>query len=546
MKSLLTLTILFFHFSLMAQTPIALMPDIQVSQVKLVENNITRLCYSTIDSSLYYLTYDGNIYKITAAGNPDLLVSSLGDHGLQTCQGMVIEDSVIYISGNNNVDSAYTTGYIMKGTLQPNNTRIWSVLAESVPYATSQKFDHFFSGLGINSTHDTLLLCSGSRGDHGEVRDNSGLFPNTRNLAITSVVLQIPLTAQGLIIPDDTTALDALELVYARGIRNTYDFAYNSSGELFGVENSGDRDHEDEMNWMQKGHHYGFPWVMGGTDNPQQYSWFNPAADLLINHNSGSWNQGAFTNDPAFPQKPAGLICDLPCRNDGPDAAYMRDSITGNTYDAAAVSQAIYSFTPHRSPLGLVFDVDSAFGSIYRGNGFVLSYTRGDSTLAGFSKLLSPFNDHGEDLQLLQMTKDSINQTYSFTATRIVSNFNFPIDAVLLDTSIYVIEIGYAGTSSLWKIDFPKATNTSVTENTLEEINLYPNPCKDKLHLQFNSAGKNSLITVYDVQGRNLVMNEMEYSGNTTTLDVETLAAGTYILQIRNGDQVLRRKFVKK
>jgi glucose/arabinose dehydrogenase len=272
MKYLLTLTILFFHFSLMAQTPIALMPDIQVSQVKLVENNITRLCYSTLDSSLYYLTYDGNIYKVTAAGNPDLLVSSLGDHGLQTCQGMVIEDSVIYISGNNNVDSAYTTGYIMRGTLQPNNTRIWSVLAESVPYATSQKFDHFFSGLGINATHDTLLLCSGSRGDHGEVRDNSGLFPNTRNLAITSVVLQIPLTAQGLIIPDDTTALDALELVYARGIRNTYDFAYNSTGELFGVENSGDRDHEDEMNWMQKGHHYGFPWVMGGTDNPQQYS----------------------------------------------------------------------------------------------------------------------------------------------------------------------------------------------------------------------------------------------------------------------------------
>jgi hypothetical protein len=224
----------------------------------------------------------------------------------------------------------------------------------------------------------------------------------------------------------------------------------------------------------------------------------------------------------------------------------MRDSITGNTYDAGAVNQAIYSFTPHRSPLGLVFDVDSALGSIYRGNGFVLSYTRGDSTLAGFSKLLSPFNDHGEDLQLLQLTKDSINQSYSFTATRIVSNFNFPIDAVLLDTSIYVIEIGYAGTSSLWKIDFPKAVNTSVTENTLEEINLYPNPCKDKLHLQFNSAGKNSLITVYDVQGRNLVMNEMEYSGNTTTLDVENLAAGTYILQIRNGDQVLRRKFVKK
>lgn len=544
MKKLLLLSFIILRFNTSAQTPVALFPDIQVSQVKIVENNVTRLCYSSVDNAFYYLTYFGNVYKVTTAGNPDLLVATTSDHGIQICQGMVIKDSVLYILGNINVDSAYTTGYIVKGTLQANNTRIWSVMAETVPYATAQQFDHFLSGLGINVTEDTLIVCSGARGDHGEVRDNSGLFPNTRDLAITSVVLQIPLTAQGLIIPNDSAALDAMQLVYARGIRNTYDFAYNSSGELFGAENSGDRDHEDELNWMQRGHHYGFPWVCGGTDNPQQYSWFNPAADLLINHNSGSWNQGAFTNDPTFPQKPAGLICDLPCRNDGPDAAFMRDSITGNTYNAGAINEPIYSFTPHRSPLGLVFDVDSALGSIYRGNGFVLSYTRGDSTLAGSSKLLSPFNDHSEDIQLLRLVKDTVNQTYSFTATRIVSGFANPIDAVLLDTSIYVIEIGYAGTSSLWKIDFPKATNTSVVETSLEEIKLFPNPCKDKLHLQLNATVKNAEILIFDVAGK--MIQEVTYTGNSLSLNVEKLAAGTYVVQIRNGDQLIRRKFVKE
>ncbi|MFN0189901.1 MAG: T9SS type A sorting domain-containing protein [Bacteroidia bacterium] len=78
------------------------------------------------------------------------------------------------------------------------------------------------------------------------------------------------------------------------------------------------------------------------------------------------------------------------------------------------------------------------------------------------------------------------------------------------------------------------------------EIKLFPNPCKDKLHLQFNSAGKSSTITIYDLQGRNIVMNEIEHNSNTTTLDVENLEAGTYILQIRNGDQLFRKKFVKK
>jgi len=546
MKKKLMLLFILFTMDASAQTPIALFPDIQVSQVKFVANNVTRLCYSTLDASFYYSTYDGNIYRVTPSGTPDTLLYTINDHALQTCQGMVMYDSTIFIAGNNDVDSAYTTGYIMRGQLQANGTRLWSVQAATEPYPTAGQFDHHLSGLYLNKTNDTLYLCNGSRGDHGEVRDNNGLFPNARLFAINASIFQIPIANPGLIIPNDSAALDAQQLIFARGIRNTYDFAYNAEGDLFGAENSGDRDHEDELNFLQQGHHYGFPWIMGGTDNPQQHSWFNPAADLLINHNSGSWNQGAFTNDPAYPQKPAGLIFDLPCLNIGPDAAYMRDSITGTTYNAAALSQGIYSFTPHRSPLGLAFDTDSSFGGMYRGNGFVLSYTRGDSTLAGFSKLLSPFNDHSEDMQLLQMTKDVNNQTYSFTSTRIVSNFSHPIDAVILDTSIYVIEIGYANTSSLWRIDFPKALSSSLSENDNANIRVYPNPFTDHLQIEFNkSYSNNSIVKIFDVTGRCVDEKFINASNSMATLSMSALSSGTYILQIQMGDDLVRRKVMK-
>lgn len=548
MNKILSFLFILFCFQSRAQTPTPLFFDVTVNKVMTIKNYAARLCYSKVDQSFYYMTLSGDIYKVNQQGGTysDSLVYSSTDHSIQSCQGFVISDSVMYVSGNNDKDSLYTKGFLMKGVLQANNTRIWSTVAQTVPYLTSGPFDHWISGLGINKTADTLFLCSGSRGDHGEVGDNGGLTPFTRNLALTSLIFQIPITANGLIIPNDSIALDAQQLVFVRGIRNTYDMAFNASGDVFGAENSGDRDMEDELNWLQRGHHYGFPWLMGSSENPQQYPGYNPLADSLINHKSAAWMQGKFYNDSTFPQKPATLITDLPCLNNGPDAAFMRDSTSGLTYNASAIGQGIYSFTPHRSPLGLVFDTDSILGGIYNGNGFVLSYTRGDSLLSGFSKLLSPFNDASEDLLLLTMKKDTINHNYSFTSKRLVSRFQSPIDAVQLDTSIFVIEIGGSNSSSLWRIDFPKAT-TSIIEKEIIPFTIYPNPCKDYLQIHFNNNINGTIqIKLFDVSSRlinNFVINDFHA---TISIPTTGLSTGSYLLEIRKGDKVYHQKFVKE
>ncbi|MFI5218285.1 MAG: T9SS type A sorting domain-containing protein [Bacteroidia bacterium] len=443
---------------LLSQTPVALRPDISIAHVLNVELGVTRLAYNPIDHSFYYSTMSGNIYKIIMPPGGqayDTLIYTVSHHGVQYVQGMAFYDSSLYVSGNNEKSTPLTTGTIQRGDLVQGYSRVWVNVAHTVPYQTADAFDHLFSGMTLNPAGDTILICSGSRGDHGEVQTRYGVYPGLRNLPVTSLILQVPASAANLVIPNDSALLVSQGRVFAYGIRNTYDFEYNAKGDLFGVENSCDRDMEEEINWLRKGRNYGFPWMMGGSYNPQQFSWFNPAADLLINHNCWAWSLNAFYNDPSFPQKPAGLQLTLPCLNYGPDAAFMRDSAAGTTYNAAAASQAIRSFTPHRSPLGITIDKDSILGSDLRGNTFVLSYTRGNGALHDSSALLVPFNDSGEDLLMLKMEKDIPNDNYFFHAYKIAGGFNHPVDAVLLDTVMYVMEVDFSGTTSLWKINFP-------------------------------------------------------------------------------------------
>jgi glucose/arabinose dehydrogenase len=58
---------------------------------------------------------------------------------------------------------------------------------------------------------------------------------------------------------DDVATLKADGYLYAEGIRNAYDMAFDNGGNLFAVVNSADYDNPEDMFWVREGHHYGFP-----------------------------------------------------------------------------------------------------------------------------------------------------------------------------------------------------------------------------------------------------------------------------------------------
>jgi len=118
-----------------------------------------------------------------------------------------------------------------------------------------------FNGIIVSPDGNSLFINSGSRTDHGEVEDDGGVFPNTREVALTAKIFRLPATASNLLLPNDTNALRNAGYIFAEGTRNSFDFAWAPNGDLFATENGPDRDMSDELNWLRQGLHESVAWT---------------------------------------------------------------------------------------------------------------------------------------------------------------------------------------------------------------------------------------------------------------------------------------------
>jgi hypothetical protein len=70
--------------------------------------------------------------------------------------------------------------------------------------------------------------------------------------------------------------------------------------------------------------------------------------------------------------------------------------------------------------------------------------------------------------------------------------------------------------------------------NENKEINLYPNPVKDKLTINLGeNPEENFTIGIYDIMGRKVYMEEkMEINSSSIEINLSALPSGYYILQL--------------
>jgi hypothetical protein len=400
---------------------------------------------------------NGDIYQVNLQpGNSSTSnrVYTSANHGIsESAQGMAIGlDGTIYIVGNTTTNSNNSTfARIMKGVPAGGGARTWSLLAVTQPYGRSATaFDHVCNGMIVSPDGQYLYLNSGSRTDHGEVQSKGGVFPDTREVGLTAKILRLPTSGANLVLTNDINALRQAGYVFAEGTRNTFDFAFAANGDLFGTENGPDRDMSEELNWLRPGLHFGFPWRIGATDNPQQFPNYDPSTDKLLDPRFIAVNNGYYHNDPTFPPPPTNFA--EPVINLGPDADSYRDPTDGSIKDASALGQTVGTFTAHRSPLGLVFDTVGAMAPPFQYHGLMLSWTPGDPN---GTNVAGPFKDASQDMVDLNLTKLG-NTNYQATVTRIIGGFANPIDAEIIGNRIYVIE--YSGTQGIWEITFPPAS----------------------------------------------------------------------------------------
>ncbi len=538
--------------------PEALHEEVTIDLVAPISNLATRLAHDPATGDLYYMTISGEVMRVTIPDSGQVderQVHDRLDHALSAPQGMTFgPDGVLYLVSNEADEQRnFTRVVIRKGVPQTEGAddRIWRTIAESEPYPLSAAYNHLFNAVVLSPDDQYLYINSGSRTDHGEVQNNRGVHTDDpRELPITAALFKIPANAENLIIPTDEEALAASGLRVARGLRNTYALAFAGNGDLFGVENSGDRDDEEELNWLREGLHYGFPWRMGTNDTPQQFPGYDPQADLMINAN---YLAGHFSDDPNYPPVPEGRVFTDPIPNFGPDADKFRDPADGQVYDASDEGVSISSFTPHRSPLGLAFDMDSLLADPFRGGGFTLSFTPGspeDPNGRG------PFLDPSQDLLHLDLAKT--DQGYTLNATRIVGGFSTPVSGALVGNTMYIIETTLGSTDppqpGLWAVTLP--VFTSGVANTPDVIptwwldaEVYPNPTQGIARLAVVLERATTVqVEVVDVLGRTvqqLVPRALQQGRHAFEISLKHIPVGAYFVRVTAENRHLTRKVFK-
>ena len=306
---------IFFAAAAAAQSaPVVLDTNLQIRLIMNTTNssggNSIRIAKDPRNNQLYYSRMNGDIFQVNlqpGSGSTSTRVYTSANHGISgSAQGMAIgPDGTIYIAGNMNTNSNNNTfARIMKGvpaaaapgpglcSPQPSHTR------------SATTFDHVCNGIIVSPDSQYVYLNSGARTDHGEVQSKGGVFPNTREVALTAKILRLPASGSNLVLTNDINALQQAGYVFAEGIRNTFDFAFAANGDLFGTENGPDRDMSEELNWLRPGLHFGFPWRIGGADNPQQFPTYDPSTDKLLDSRFIAVSSGYYHNDPTFPPPP--------------------------------------------------------------------------------------------------------------------------------------------------------------------------------------------------------------------------------------------------
>jgi len=540
---LLAFVILCSSKFLLAQRVYPLVSGVTVDSILKVKINATKLATDPITGHLFYQTTDGSIYEVfmpSIGPVTDSLRFTSAQHGITSAQGLCFKDSTMYICGN--VWSSTTAiGKIVKAKLQPNGTRVWTNVVTTDVYPSADPGgDHGFSAVSIDPTGNYIYLSSGARTHLGEIRTNGGAWPNCREVPLTTRIFKFPINTVGLVLPNDSNLIDNSGYVFAWGTRNAYDMAWDANDTLFAIDNSGERDDPEELNWLRKGKNYGFPWNMGGNANALLQSPYNVNNDPLVNHNSVGYLSGWFANDPTFPHVPAGVTFTSPIRNYGTAGDFFRDSITGKVKEASALGTYITTFTPHRSPLGLVFDRDSVLAAPFRGQGFLTNFMPGgDST--GYSPIAPygipcPFVDPCRNLMQLHLTYNASIDNYQMTTSSIVSGLYLPVDAELVNSSLYIIE----NTGNIWRINFPAYTAIKSVEAQSSNIKIYPNPAQNNFTIQTPNTEK-QYVTVFDINGK-LILSQTIL--NTTTIDASNFNAGVYTISITGNTGVVTKKLV--
>jgi len=100
------------------------------------------------------------------------------------------------------------------------------------------------------------------------------------------------------------------------------------------------------------------------------------------------------------------------------------------------------------------------------------------------------------------------------------------------------------GSINLFSIDLCRVTPStlSVTTSVLDNVSVYPNPTKGTVNVMIPNNTEKSIITLFDLQGREILKKETNQIN--TSFSIDSLQDGIYLVNIENNNGTVSKKIV--
>jgi glucose/arabinose dehydrogenase len=309
------------------------------------------------------------------------------------CLGLTFDrDGRLYIVANIQIPGKV---YINRVVIY-RTTRLEGNSLPSAPAAWT-RFDYPYGVGGFNhgagriaqGPDGMIYLGSGSRTDHGE----PGNEPNVSK-AGEAPDPEVPGGPGGMpsgeltacILRFDPARGQQPPEIFSRGNRNPFGFDWDDRGRLIDAEHGPMADHPEELNHIERGKHYGFPYVFGNGETPAY---------------------------PDSPRAPDGVKFEAPLENKGPAGLLGVNPL--------------YSLAPHSAPGGLLFYRTGKLPGRYENSFF----------LARFGNLVN-YNRIGFDVLNFRIEEDA--GALVVHAERFLDNLARPIDLAQAGGKLYIVE----------------------------------------------------------------------------------------------------------